>query len=53
MASLAEIVNKLLLTKESFSSAELVAAAGLSRQALHRHLSRMVDAGELVRVGRG
>jgi anti-sigma regulatory factor (Ser/Thr protein kinase) len=50
---LEEIVNTLLLTKESFSSAELVTAAGISRQALHRHLNRMIEAGGLVRVGRG
>ena len=51
--SVQEIVNKLLLTKGHFSSADAVEAAGISRQALHRHLARLVAAGDLVRVGRG
>jgi hypothetical protein len=50
---LAEIVNRLLLTKGQFSSAEAVEAVGISRQALHRHLTRMVASGTLVRVGQG
>jgi hypothetical protein len=48
-----EIVNRLLSTKGVFSSAELVKATGLSRQALHRHLTRMLADGRLVRAGEG
>jgi anti-sigma regulatory factor (Ser/Thr protein kinase) len=51
--SIEEIVNHLLLTKGGFSSADVVAAAGVSRQALHRHLARMVEAGKLTRAGQG
>jgi uncharacterized protein (DUF1330 family) len=42
-----------LLTKGGFSSADAVAVAGVSRQALHRHLARMVEEGKLTRAGKG
>jgi anti-sigma regulatory factor (Ser/Thr protein kinase) len=48
-----EIVNHLVLTKGSLSSAELAASAGISRQAVHRYLRAMVKAGELFPEGKG
>jgi anti-sigma regulatory factor (Ser/Thr protein kinase) len=52
-ARIGDIVNKLLLTNETFSSGEVARAAGISRQAVHRHLRALVDAGELTREGEG
>jgi predicted ArsR family transcriptional regulator len=53
MPSASEIVNVLLTQKASFQTHELAEALGVSRQAAHRHLRRMVRAGELCRIGRG
>jgi anti-sigma regulatory factor (Ser/Thr protein kinase) len=47
------IVNRLLLTKGTFSSGDLSKAAGITRQAVHRYLSQMVAAGALVQEGKG
>lgn len=52
-AEIQRIVNDLLLTKEEFSSGELAAGAGLTRQAVHRHLVGFMAAGQLIRVGAG
>jgi anti-sigma regulatory factor (Ser/Thr protein kinase) len=52
-AEIAKIVNELLLTKEAFSSGELAANAGLTRQAVHRHLVALIAGGQLIRVGEG
>jgi len=53
MASADEIVNYLLTKKASFQTHELAEAMGVTRQAAHRHLARLIRAGELRRVGRG
>ena len=46
-------INDLLAEWGSIASRNVVAATGLSRQAVHAHLSAMVDVGELVVEGRG
>lgn len=48
-----DIVNNLLLTKGAISSGDVAAAARISRQAVHRHLRRMLDSGALLQEGRG
>lgn len=53
MSSASEIVNFILTKKASLQTHELAEALGISRQAAHRHLVRMVRAGELRRLGRG
>jgi Mn-dependent DtxR family transcriptional regulator/uncharacterized protein (DUF1330 family) len=53
MASASEIVKILLTKKVSFQTHELAEAMGVSRQAAHRHLDRMVRDGKLRRIGRG
>lgn len=45
-------VDALLQERGSFSSGELAERTGLTRQALHRHLTRWVAQGRLVREGR-
>ena len=45
-------VEELLESRGEFSSADLSRATGLTRQALHRHLSSWVGEGRLVREGR-
>jgi anti-sigma regulatory factor (Ser/Thr protein kinase) len=52
-ADIEQIVNDLLLTKDAFASGELAAEAGLTRQAVHRHLLGLMASGQLVRVGEG
>jgi anti-sigma regulatory factor (Ser/Thr protein kinase) len=51
--SIASIVNDLLLTKGSFTSGELARRAGITRQAVHRHLQSMLGEGALVSQGKG
>lgn len=51
--SVEEIVNRLLLKQGQFSSAEAVKALGISRQAAHKHLARMLANGMLTRTGSG
>jgi anti-sigma regulatory factor (Ser/Thr protein kinase) len=46
-------IQRLLASSSSFKVAELVAATGLTRQGLHRHLQRSVEAGALRRLGEG
>lgn len=46
-------MTRLLASSSSFKVAELAAATGLTRQGLHRHLQRSVEAGVLRRVGEG
>jgi len=48
-----EIVNSLLTKSPSLQTRELAAAMGISRQAAHKHLRRMVGAGQLTRIGQG
>ena len=48
-----EIVDDLLLTRGAFSSGDLARAAGVSRQAVHRHLKAMIARGELAAEGKG
>lgn len=48
-----EIVNNLVLTKGSFSSGDISAATGLSRQAVHRYLRQLVASGRIVLEGKG
>lgn len=48
----AEVVESLLSERGGFSSAELSERTGLTRQALHRHLSSWVLEGRLQRQGR-
>lgn len=52
-ADIERIVNHLLLTKPTFTSGELASEAGISRQAVHRYLSDLVEAGRIVREGQG
>jgi anti-sigma regulatory factor (Ser/Thr protein kinase)/biotin operon repressor len=52
-AQIHKIVSDMLLTNESFSSGEIAKVAGISRQAVHRHLKAMLSSGELVREGAG
>jgi anti-sigma regulatory factor (Ser/Thr protein kinase) len=47
------IVNKLLSAQGSLSSRDVARAAGLTRQAVHRYLRKMVASGELTREGEG
>ena len=46
-------IRELLVRQGSFSVGQLSAATGLSRQALHRHLTRWLAGGDLVREGAG
>ena len=46
-------ISDLVARHGSVTSAEAVAATGLTRQAVHRHLREMVDARELFAVGSG
>ena len=48
-----EIVNRLVAERGQFATGDVAGAAGITRQAAHRHLRRMVAAGELVGVGKG
>jgi len=48
-----QAIAALLAEQDSFTSGGLAARTGLSRQALHRHLVRAVEAGFLVREGGG
>lgn len=47
------IVNRLVLTKGSFSSGEVARAARLTRQAVHRYLRQMVASGQFMLEGKG
>jgi hypothetical protein len=47
------IVNGLLAAQGAFQSGELSAAAGITRQATHRHLRDWVAKGRIVQVGQG
>ncbi len=48
-----EVIRLLLSDRGSVSSGEVVAATGVTRQAVHYHLARMLAAGELERQGGG
>jgi anti-sigma regulatory factor (Ser/Thr protein kinase) len=52
VTELPEYLRALLRRRESISASDLAEAAGVSRQAAHRFLSRLVERGELVREGR-
>ena len=52
-ADIQDAIGTFLRRGKGFSSGELAKRTGLSRQALHRHLSRAVQEGRLVRQGRG
>ncbi|MEO8213590.1 MAG: ATP-binding protein, partial [Myxococcales bacterium] len=47
------IVNALLLTKSTVSSTDVATAAGITRQAVHRHLQALIREGMLVSDGKG
>ena len=46
-------MSRLLVESGSFKVSDLAAATGLTRQGLHRHLQRAVEAGSIARVGEG
>lgn len=48
-----KLALELLRQQPALSAGELARAAGVSRQAAHRHLRQLVDAGALVRSGAG
>jgi anti-sigma regulatory factor (Ser/Thr protein kinase)/biotin operon repressor len=50
--ALADRILGIVQKQGSVSGAAIAAALGISRQAVHAHLGRMLDAGELVRRGR-
>lgn len=52
-AEIDRIVNRLVLTKGSFSSGEVARAARLTRQAVHRYLREMVVSGRFIQEGKG
>jgi anti-sigma regulatory factor (Ser/Thr protein kinase) len=52
-ATVDAIINQLLLTKGSFSSGDIARRAKVSRQAVHRHLKAMLEAGRIVADGQG
>lgn len=47
-----QVLQKFLDTGVAFSSSDFAKAAGVSRQAVHRHLSRLVQDGTLVMTGK-
>ncbi|MGH2757084.1 MAG: STAS-like domain-containing protein [Actinomycetota bacterium] len=47
------LIRELLDGREHISSGDVAEAAGVTRQAAHYHLSRLVQAGELSAVGKG
>ncbi|MEO7095748.1 MAG: DUF4325 domain-containing protein, partial [Polyangiales bacterium] len=47
------VIAELLAQKGTVTSGEVVAATGLTRQAVHRHLREMIETGELFLVGSG
>lgn len=47
------LIHELLRGQDSLSSTDVARAAGVTRQAAHYHLRRMVDSGELATVGAG
>ncbi|HEX6580156.1 MAG TPA: DUF4325 domain-containing protein [Actinomycetota bacterium] len=48
-----DLIRLLVADRESVAAGEVAKAAGVTRQAAHYHLVRMVGAGELRRVGAG
>jgi len=48
-----EIVNNILARQGTVTNREIAEVAGISRQAVHRHLRAMVHSGELEAVGAG
>lgn len=48
-----EVIRVLVADRESVTAGEVARAAGVTRQAAHYHLARMVRDGELRRVGAG
>lgn len=48
-----QVARRLLLKKGSFSSGDLARAARISRQAVHRHIRAMLDAGTISLRGAG
>jgi hypothetical protein len=46
-----EVIDRLFSARTSITSSEVAAAAGVTRQAAHYHLRRMVDSGLLVAEG--
>lgn len=48
-----DLIRLLVADRESIAAGEVAKAAGVTRQAAHYHLVRMVGAGELRRVGAG
>jgi anti-sigma regulatory factor (Ser/Thr protein kinase) len=52
-SSVEDLVRSLLGNRETVSSGLVATAAGITRQAAHYHLARMVREGELVRSGSG
>lgn len=47
-----QVLQQLLESGAPFSSADFAKAAGVSRQAVHKHLRKLVDAGQLTMRGR-
>jgi anti-sigma regulatory factor (Ser/Thr protein kinase) len=48
-----DVIRLLLAERPSISTGDVVAATGLTRQAVHYHLSEMTRTGQLVRTGAG
>lgn len=48
-----EVIRLLTADREAVSAGEVARAAGVTRQAVHYHLARMVDTGEIERLGAG
>jgi anti-sigma regulatory factor (Ser/Thr protein kinase) len=48
-----DLIRLLVADRESIAAGEVAKAAGVTRQAAHYHLARMVGAGELRRAGAG
>lgn len=48
-----DVIRLLLADRLAISTGDVVAATGLTRQAVHYHLAEMVRTGELVRTGAG
>ncbi len=46
-------IRRLVASQAGFKVSELVEATGLTRQGLHRHIQRAVEAGSIRRVGEG
>jgi hypothetical protein len=51
--SIPDLIRTLVADRGSVTSGEVAAGAGVSRQAAHYHLARLVREGELLRIGAG